>query len=59
MEELDSMDWIRYIKALEVKSIGEVEKVYIGYQQGLIKSGSVTAKQWESIKEHNEIIENG
>jgi len=53
------MDWIRYIKALEVKSIGEVEKVYIGYQQGLIKASSVTAKQWESIKEHNEIIENG
>ena len=53
------MNWSRFLKAIEVKSIGEVEKVFIGYQQGLIKQSSVTAKQWEQIREHSEILENG
>lgn len=59
LEELDEMDWPRFVRALEVKSIGETEKVYIGYQQGLIKAASITAKQWEQIREHSEILENG
>lgn len=53
------MDWPRFLKAIEVKSIGETEKIYIGFQQGLIKSSSITAKQWEQIREHTEILENG
>jgi hypothetical protein len=57
LEELDNIDWFRLKRALEVKEIGEIEQTYLGYKQGIVKSTSITSKQWEKITEHDQLIE--
>lgn len=56
LEELDNMDWFRLLRALEVKSIGEIEKINLSYIQGITKFSSITGEQWKRILEHNEIV---
>lgn len=50
------MDWFRLLRALEVKSIGEIEKINLSYIQGITKFSSITGEQWKRILEHNEIV---
>lgn len=57
LEELDNIDWPRLLRALKVKSIGETEQTLLSFQQGLVQQTSITAKQWEQIRLHDQILE--
>lgn len=56
LEELEDIDWPRLMRALEVKSIGNTEEVYGKFRQGLIQASSITAQQWQQIKEHDDLL---
>ena len=54
MDELDSMDWGRYLRAMEAGRIAEIEAKRDAQIAGHAKP---TPDEWEQIREHDALLE--
>lgn len=54
LEELDGMNWGRYLRAIEAEAIGAVEERRALQITGTIKT--LTADEWERVKEHDRLL---
>lgn len=57
LEEIDEIDYVRLMRALTVRSIGETEQLKLSYVRGLLKSSQISSKQWERIAEHDNLMD--
>ena len=56
LDELDKMDWPRYLRAREAQSIEQVEKVRQMQMDGKLKAEDIQPETWESIKRHDQLL---
>jgi hypothetical protein len=54
LEELDAMNWPRYMRAMEAERIMQVEEKRLALLGGHIKS--MSADEWELIAENEELL---
>jgi hypothetical protein len=55
LEELDAMNWARYLRAIEAQSIEALEQRRALQVAGIIPT--LTAEEWERVKEHDQLAE--
>ena len=56
LDELDRMDWPRYLRALEAAGIERVEDKRQQHIAGELGEEKLSAEIWEQIREHDELI---
>ncbi len=56
LEELDAMDWPRYLRALDAASIERVEERRRRHIAGEMGEEKLTDQDWEAIREHDRLI---
>lgn len=59
LDELDRMDWPRYLRALEADRIEQVEDRRALYLAQKLKAEDLTADDWERIQMHDEWMADG
>jgi len=59
LEELDMMDWPRYLKAMQAGNIEDIETKNMLQLTGKLKSEDITADEWKQIREHDEMVTDG
>lgn len=57
LEELDGIDYARLRRAKRSLEIERLESVRLQQAQGLLKGHQVTAKDWEALGRHEEIMD--
>lgn len=50
LDELDGMDWGRYLRAMEADHMQTIEDKRIAQINGDIKADAITPEEWEQIK---------
>jgi hypothetical protein len=56
LDELDGMDYARYLRALEAQDVAETEQLRRLYLKGEIDADKQSGDVWESIKAHDELL---
>ena len=56
LEELDGMDWPRYLKALDAGNMEAVEDRRQLQQEGKINASDIDADEWEQILAHDRLL---
>lgn len=56
LEELDNIDWGRFLAAQQALHIREIEEKRIAQQTGLIKAEQLTQADWDAIARHEELL---
>ena len=56
-DELDSIDWLRLQRALEVGRIVDVEAKNALLLEGKLDADKLTAGEWRAIQRHNRLYE--
>jgi hypothetical protein len=56
LEELDTMNWGRYLRAQMALHVRSVEEKRLMHMQSLIKSDQMRPADWEAIAEHERIL---
>lgn len=59
LDEIDRMNWPRYLRALEAGRIEEVEDRRRLHLAGKLTADDLTASDWEAILKHDEWVEDG
>ena len=59
LEELDQIDWFRFLQAMDVGQIVEIERKRQLMIDGKLKTDLLTARDWAIIERHDELYENG
>lgn len=54
LEEIDQMDWARYLRAMQARHIMQVEKRRLALLRGDIKT--MSPDEWAMIAEHEELL---
>lgn len=54
LEELDGMDWPRYLRALAAERIEAIEYRRRMWMAKKLKAEDITPEDWEAIQEHDE-----
>ncbi len=57
LEELDSVDWLRLQRALEVGRIVDIEARAALYQEGKLQPEAIRPHEWRAIVEHDRLYE--
>lgn len=57
LDELDDMDLLRYLRAMEARNIDTLEETAHQVQTGKRKGSDVSKEEWEQIREHQKIWE--
>lgn len=55
LDEIDGMDWPRYLRAREAQAIEAVEKTRAMQVSGKLKPDDVAPETWEQIKRHDQL----
>lgn len=56
LEELDQMDWPRYLRAMEVNRVAAIEDRRRQFLAGDLDPTSLTADDWAAIAEHDRLM---
>jgi hypothetical protein len=56
LDELDQMDWARYLRAIETDRIVAIEQRRQQFLSGSIAPDAMTAEDWDVIQEHDRIM---
>ena len=56
LEELDHMDWPRYLRAIEVNRVTAIEDRRRQFLAGDLDPTSLTAEDWAAIAEHDALM---
>ncbi|MFZ1755038.1 MAG: hypothetical protein WBO46_14945 [Caldilineaceae bacterium] len=56
LEELDAMDWPRYLRALDAASVERVEERRQRQIAGELGEDKLSASEWETIRAHDELM---
>ena len=51
LDELDSMDWGRYLRAMEAGNVEDIEDKRLSHINGKVKK--LDADDWDAIREHD------
>jgi hypothetical protein len=57
LDEIDEMDLLRYLRAMEARKIDTLEETAHQVQTGKKKGSDVSKEEWEEIREHQKIWE--
>lgn len=57
LEELDDIDWGRFMRAKEAQSIRNTEELRLLYMANKADKDKITTDDWASFKEHVELLE--
>lgn len=57
LDEIDEMDLLRYLRAMEARNIDTLEETAHQVQTGKRKGSDVSKEEWEQIREHQKIWE--
>lgn len=55
LEELDNIDWPRFMRAMEAQEICDIESKKTALTKGLIKGSAVTRRDLSRMKRNDEI----
>ena len=55
LEEIDAMNWPRYLRAMEARNMAGVEDARKAQINGDIKASDMDQLIWQAIKEHDRI----
>lgn len=55
LDEIDDMDLLRYLRAMEARNIDTLEETAHQVQTGKKKGSDVSKEEWEQIREHQKI----
>ena len=53
LEEIDQMDWGRFLRAIEAQAIERIEDRRV---RGIEKPTSLEPEDWEAIREHDLLV---
>ena len=56
LDELDEMDWPRYLRAMQAEKIEAIEERRKLFMANKIQPDELTADEWEAIREHDRWI---
>ena len=56
LDELDGMNWPRYLRAREAQNMEAVEKTRQMQVTGKLKPEDIAAETWEAIKRHDYLL---
>jgi len=56
LEELDQMDWGRYLQAVSAGNTEALERRRQRFKAGEIKATSIDSADWDAIKEHDALF---
>ena len=56
LDELDRMDWPRYIRAKEVERVAAIEARRKQFLSGDLAPNALTADEWDAISEHDALM---
>lgn len=56
LDELDRMDWPRYIRAKEVERVAAIEARRKQFLAGDLAANALTADEWDTISEHDALM---
>ena len=56
LDELDMMDWPRYIRAKEVERVTAIEARRTQFLAGNLAANAIAADEWDAITEHDELM---
>ena len=56
LEELDTVDWFRFMRALEAERIEKIEERRELHVTGKLEAKDLSTDDWESIKRHDELL---
>ena len=56
LDELDAMNWPRYLRAREAQNVESVEKARQLQISGKLKAEDLQPETWESIKRHDQLL---
>lgn len=57
LDELDGMDWPRYVRAKEVERVTAIEDRRRQFLAGDLAANSITDDEWDAITEHDELMQ--
>lgn len=57
LDEIDEMDLLRYLRAMEARNIDTLEETAYQVQTGKKKGSEVSKEEWDKIREHQKIWE--
>jgi len=57
LDEIDEMDLLRYLRAMEARNIDTLEETAHQVQTGKKKGSDVSKEEWEQIRDHQKIWE--
>lgn len=57
LDELDDMDLLRYLRAMEARNIDTLEETAYQVQTGKKKGSEVSKEEWDKIREYQKIWE--
>lgn len=57
LEELDTIDWPRYMRAVAAVEMDRIEEKKASVLAKYLEPKQVSPKDWESIQEHDALIE--
>ena len=55
LEELDKMDWPRFMRAMEASGMCDLELKKEALAKGFLKSNSITRREFEKMKENDDL----
>ena len=56
LEELDNMDWFRYLRAVHAGNIEHAETTLREFREGEKTQKNIDENTWRTIQENNELI---
>ena len=56
LDELDGMDWPRYLRARQAQNMESVEKTRSMQIAGKLKADDIQPSTWEAIKRHDQLL---
>lgn len=59
MDELDQMDVNRWLRSLEAKRLLTVERKRAAWLRGVLKSEDLSREEWDMIREHDAMVDDG
>jgi hypothetical protein len=57
LEELDGMNYVRYLRAMEVRHIEQVEQMRTSYLKGEVPNDKQDSDVWSAIREHDDLLD--